>query len=77
MSDQPPVSVGACIPVLMVLLILVGIILLLPGLCSLAAIVILAGGGLDGRLLLLWMFCFTVSAGGIWLIRYAVRKDPV
>ena len=61
----------------MVLLILVGIILLLPGLCSLAAIVILAGGGLDGRLLLLWMFCFAVSAGGIWLIRYAVRKDPV
>jgi hypothetical protein len=63
----------------MVLSIIVGIILLLPGLCSLGAIVILTGmgggGGSGSKLFLLWLFCFAVSAGGIWLI-LAVRKNP-
>ena len=62
----------------MVLLIIVGIILLLPGLCSLAAMLILTGmGGGGSHVFLLWLFCFAVSAGGIWLIRFAVRKNPV
>jgi hypothetical protein len=86
MTDQPtppPASVRprALSPTVMVLLIGIGIILLLPGLCSLAAIVILSGidpRGIfnDGRLVLLWAGCIAVSIGGIMLIRYALRREP-
>jgi hypothetical protein len=67
-----------------VILLLCGIGLLLPGLCSIAAISMLTGfvprtmwivfstaGGLN----LLWTASFAVSAAGIWLIYFALRKD--
>ena len=80
MSDQPPAPGRRVDPVLTVLLLLGGIILLLPGLCSLVAIAIIVGDGLGdipGSVFLLWIFCFALTAWGISLIRYAVRKDGV
>ena len=84
MSDPPTPPVPrprprALSPVMMVLLIGAGIILLLPGLCSLASIVILSGidpRGIDIGFILLWTACLAASAGGVMLIRYAVRRDP-
>jgi len=66
-------------PALTVLMIVGGIVLLLPGLCSLAFIVVLSGESLAGLfddpgLLGLWAVCFAVSAGGILLIRHAWRS---
>jgi hypothetical protein len=59
-------------PVLMVLLVLVGIILLLPGLCSLGFMIILGGGG--GPWPLLWLLTFAIAFGGVMLIRYGVKN---
>ena len=56
-----------------VLLILLGIVMLLPGVCSIFFIVVLPHGG-GGVVSLLWLLCFAISAGGIWLIAYAVRN---
>ena len=59
-----------------VLMVIVGIVLLLPGLCA-----ILVGGGLiiknpanalsEGGLVVLWIICLAISAVGILLIRKA------
>jgi hypothetical protein len=59
-------------PVLTVLMVIFGIILLLPGIC---AVVFMAGGGIgsDSVLVLLWVACFLVSLGGIWLLVKAFR----
>ena len=59
-----------------VLQIIVGILLLLPGICSLGFMVILIPGmTVDAAgLWLLWLIGFGVSAVGVWLIRRAVRK---
>ena len=59
--------------VAVVLLTLLGIVMLLPGLCSLFFIVVMPGGG-GGAVSLLWLVCFAISAGGIWLIAYAVSS---
>jgi hypothetical protein len=58
--------------VVTVLLVLVGVVLLLPGLCSLLAMRLLGGGG--GALGLIYLLTFAVAAGGVMLIRYAVRN---
>ena len=60
---------------LVAFLVLVGIVLLLPGLCSLLLffMIVLAGGG-SGPVVLLWLVCFAIGIGGIMLIRYAVRN---
>jgi hypothetical protein len=63
-----------------VLAILVGIILLLPGLCSLGFMVAFIpqfGGGTSGDagpLMLLWLVCFAISFGGYVMIRAALRR---
>ena len=57
---------------LVALLVLMGIILLLPGLCSLVFIVAMLGGAED--FLGLWLISFAISAGGLWLITYVVRN---
>jgi hypothetical protein len=61
-------------PLLAILLVLIGIVLLLPGLCSLALIVLYVRD-LDGLapMVVLWLITFAVAAGGVALIRYAVR----
>jgi hypothetical protein len=57
------------------LLILIGIVLLLPGLCSLFFVTaFLSGKGSAGGLGVLWLITFVVAAGGILLIRYAWRN---
>ncbi|HMK78273.1 MAG TPA: hypothetical protein VK438_01425 [Xanthobacteraceae bacterium] len=57
---------------LTVLFVLVGIVLLLPGLCSLVFMVGMGSGG--GPLVLLWLLTFGIAAGGVVLIRYAIRN---
>jgi hypothetical protein len=60
------------------LMILTGLILLLPGLCSVVFSVILfndpGGFGRDPALLQLLIFCFLLGAGGVALIVFAVRR---
>lgn len=64
-----------------VLAVLCGVILLLPGLCSLGFIALSipdfmrgrGDAGAAGPLLLLWLVCFAISFGGIVMIRYGVR----
>ena len=66
-------------PVVSVLLAIGGVILLLPGLCSLAFIV---GLGIDdpkglfddSGLLVLWGVCLAISFGGIMMILRAWRR---
>lgn len=58
-------------PLLTVLMVIIGIILLLPGVCSLIFLG-LAGSG-SGELWGLWMVCFVISFGGIALLIAAAR----
>jgi hypothetical protein len=64
-----PQGLGGC---LAAFLILVGIILLLPGLCSLFFIGMIGGGG--GSLVLLWLVCLMIGVAGIILIQYAIKN---
>ncbi|HXT07061.1 MAG TPA: hypothetical protein VN715_09015 [Roseiarcus sp.] len=66
-----------------VLAFIFGVILLLPGACSLGFMAILLGSGSlgdIGPLPLLWLICFAISFGGIMMIRSAIRgsrpRDP-
>jgi hypothetical protein len=61
-----------------ILLILVGVVLLLPGLCSFAVgVAVLANGPssfLDTPAIgLIWLAGFAISIGGVLLIRAAIR----
>jgi hypothetical protein len=63
-------------PVLTILMVVVGIILLLPGVC--AAFFIAAGGigsigSEDALIVALWVACFLIAAGGVWLLVRAFR----
>jgi hypothetical protein len=55
------------------ILIFIGIILLLPGLCSLIAMANLGVG--EGAVVLLWLIPFGIAAGGIALIVVAARNS--
>jgi hypothetical protein len=60
-------------PILTALMVIVGVVLLLPGLC---AIVFMGAGGIgggDSSLMLLWIVCFAVSGLGVFLIVRAFR----
>ena len=71
-SAPPRRHLGA---VLMVLLVLIGIILLLPGLCSLVFMGLSVGSSSSSSPLpLLWVFTFGIAFGGVMLIRYAVKN---
>ena len=58
----------------MALLGLIGIVLMLPGICSFFMIPFLLDGDLPGGWGLVWVITFLIAAGGIALIRYAVRN---
>jgi hypothetical protein len=83
MSDQPqPQDRGSTPgrnPWVTALLILIGLVLLLPGLCSLIFTAVLLsdpgglGGGNSGYVGLLF-FCFLVGVGGVALIVFAIRR---
>jgi len=62
-------------PVLRVLLVLVGLVLLLPGACTAFFVyAALAGRGrANGDIVVLWIVCIGISAGGLLLIRAAAR----
>jgi hypothetical protein len=61
-----------------ILFILLGAILLLPGLCALGFVIAFAA--FDPRMLqqgglpLLWLVCFVIAGGGIALIRLGLRR---
>jgi hypothetical protein len=81
MSDQqPPQPRGPTPgrnPWVTALLILIGLVLLLPGLCSLIFSAILIGSGGSGssaEYVPLLLFCFLVGAGGVALIVFAIRR---
>jgi hypothetical protein len=80
MSDQQPARLGGPKPRrnpwVTALLILIGIILLLPGLCSLIymAVLFTDGPGSNSEYLGLLVFCFLVEAGGVALIVFAIRR---
>ena len=57
--------------VLSILMVLIGLVLLLPGACALFFLSM--GGGTDGALVMLWLVCFAISAGGVVLIAKAFR----
>jgi len=65
----PKQGLGGCA---MVFLVLVGVVLLLPGLCSLISMAAFGAG--DGALVLIYLLTFGIAAGGIMLIRFAVRN---
>jgi hypothetical protein len=63
-------------PFLTFLMVILGIILLLPGVCALVFIVAMGSpslGGGDSGLLALWLVCFVIAFGGAMLIRQAFR----
>jgi hypothetical protein len=59
--------------VLTILMVIIGAILLLPGVCALVFIV--AGGfsGVESSIVMLWLVSLLISAGGVWLIVKALR----
>jgi hypothetical protein len=65
-------------PVLTILMVIFGVILLLPGVCSLFFMVGMGSGSSGGQplLVLLWFVCFLIAFGGIMLIRQAFRGPP-
>jgi hypothetical protein len=74
--DQQPLSrlpgqgIGGC---LSFALVIGGIALLLPGLCSLLAMGALGISG-SGGFAVLWLITFLIAAGGVWLIVWAVQN---
>ena len=64
-----------------IVMIVIGIIFLLPGLCALAFVVGIAPDLIrksfidpfEQMILILWAICFAISAGGVAMI-YAARK---
>jgi hypothetical protein len=82
MSDQQPAQPSGPSPNrnpwVTALLVLIGLILLLPGLCSviLTGIMIGAGGprGDDSEFLPLLIICFLAGVGGVALIVFAIRR---
>ena len=67
----PPRTLGGCASVFIAL---IGVVLLLPGLCSLVfMVVVMQGSGGPGGLVGLWLFTFLLAALGTVLIRYAIR----
>jgi hypothetical protein len=62
------------------LLLIFGLLLLAPGVCSIISIGAyitspsLQNPGTTVLGVILWLICFLISAGGIWLIGYASRR---
>ena len=63
-------------PALTILMVLVGVILLLPGVCALA----FTGAALfegEPSLIILWIVCLLIAAGGLWLIVKGFSLTPI
>lgn len=59
-----------------VIMVIFGIVLLLPGLCSVFFMAGMGGSGLDSPIVGLWAICFLISVGGVWLLIRAFRRPP-
>jgi hypothetical protein len=59
-------------PLLTILMVIIGAILLLPGVCALIFTGAALYGGEPSRVML-WIVSLLISAGGIWLIVKAFR----
>ena len=72
-QPAPPSRRGGCLSVLLALL---GIVLMLPGVCSLVFVVAFVGGGArdPGSIVGIWLFSFLLAAAGIALIVGAIRR---
>jgi len=69
---RQPLSTAAA-----VLLFLAGAVLLLPGLCAVSFVVIYTSSRSappEGVIVLLWIVCLAISAGGIVMITRALRR---
>lgn len=74
-SSPPPPRPQRLSRWMVVLAILVGIVLVLPGLCSLALIIALFPQiGSPGGIGVLWLLTFVIAGAGVWLIVYAIRN---
>jgi hypothetical protein len=78
-ASSPPAR-GGRNPIVAALMLIFGLILLLPGLCSIIFMGLAASdprglmnGGILGWLGTLWLVSFLISAGGIVLIRRVFR----
>jgi hypothetical protein len=61
-------------PAVTILMVIFGLILLLPGVCSISFIAKMESQvPAPSVLVLLWAVCFLISAGGIWLLVRAFR----
>jgi hypothetical protein len=60
-------------PLLIILMVVIGVLLLLPGVCAL--VFMFAGGfsGVESSIVMLWIASLLISAGGVWLIVKAFR----
>jgi hypothetical protein len=78
MGDSPPPASAARPGAITVLLLVAGVVLLLPGLCAVVSAVAfsftLQELSNSPLLVLLWIACFTATAGGIALIRHALGR---
>jgi hypothetical protein len=78
-AEPPPPAPEPLHPVLAGLMILLGLLALLPGICAITFMVgmSLPGGFFDPGIALLWLVCLAISAGGILLIRAVRRRRRV
>jgi hypothetical protein len=58
---------------LTILMVLIGLLLLLPGVCALAFMFSGPLSSSDSSLVMLWIVSLLISAGGVWLIVKAFR----
>jgi len=65
-GDMPPPAAQDSL-VIKIIMFCLGVLLLLPGIC----VVVFAGampGSVDGQIVILWLVCLAISAGGVFLI---------
>jgi hypothetical protein len=79
MSNPPPPPDPPRAPaprsgVVTALMSVAGVLMLLPGLCSIFAAAIFPGSANDPAMIALWAVCFAVSIAGILLIRRVLRE---
>jgi hypothetical protein len=70
-SPVPPPPRRSRHPLLTVAMVLIGLILLLPGLCAIVFTGAIGSGG--SALVALWLVCILISGGGVLLVVKAFR----
>jgi hypothetical protein len=60
-------------PVVTVIMAVFGVLLLLPGICAVVFMVGMGVSDADSSLAALWLICFLITAGGVWVLVAAFR----